>query len=156
WSPAEEARIFIATNPQMKRARELKSPALLPAGHYYWRVEGEQGRSLVSSFKLIREVAPEIIRPKNGEQLELKVEVDQAAEVRLQWQGSPQERYMVEWEGEMIPANGTTLLVPAPVAGNYSWRVRIDDAARPLAQWSELQQVTVTLDRKSTRLNSSH
>lgn len=149
WTDAEEVTISVSQLSRMKEARTLVGrPGAsmdLGPGTYYWKVESSKGPSLVGSFKIVREVTPVLIRPLEGESITVLSGGTQ--EVMLQWEGTPNQKYKVEWEvdgynGSKVVDN-KALSVPFGAGELLRWRVRIEDDHRPLAIWSVWQNVKI-------------
>ena len=101
WTPKESGKILISKNPSLENAQVLTGEGevttALSEGLYYFKVEGDQGESLVSVFRLNKETAPEILRPRSGEKLYLL-----ESNVLLQWKTNGHEAYLLEWnDGEL-------------------------------------------------------
>jgi hypothetical protein len=119
----------------------------LPPGDYFVKLEGDSGTSLVSEFRIVKEVPPEVLRPLNGDVIDSLVDENHHHSVRLEWEGDLAKAYQVEiTEGKTTTTKDVSLesLSFSP-AGDFSWRVRINDPARPDARWSQLQQIKVKL-----------
>lgn len=119
----------------------------LPPGHYFWKLSAESGESLVSDFRVVKEVAPEILRPKDGEAIDVLDDVKGfPAGVRLEWEAGDGLKY--EAEANDTQVNNHTLtdnpsVIFVPNQNEFRWRVRVSDKARPDAKWSEYQNIKV-------------
>jgi hypothetical protein len=144
WEPSQEAVVLLSRSPQMEKPQRLTTPSVeLTPGIYYWRVEGEKGISLIQSFRIQKEVAPKILRPKNGETVELIHN-----ELILQWQGKPRESYLLEWHDGILHTEkiaATSAVIKIEGSGLLNWRVKIDHPERPLAPWSPWQEVEIKM-----------
>lgn len=148
WEPAQTATLIVDSdlNP-IERTAESGETILLPEGQYTWRVRSAEGQSLSSSFKVIQETSPVILRPREGESLELLYE-KVSTSVLLQWKGKG-DKYLVQWQerGELHEreVNTTQFRVPVSFSGDFLWRVKASGNDRPLAQWSEWQRIEINL-----------
>lgn len=145
WSGEATGKILLSRNPDLSEPQSLSVSGnahtqKLSPGHYYWKLEGTAGDSLVSDFHVVKEVAPEILRPKDGETIDLFVDQDGNRIVRLEWDGED-GNYLVEHRGS---GNTQNKYIDIGVEGNeFSWRVKLDTPERPHAIWSPLQKVKV-------------
>ncbi len=148
WSPEEAARVLLSATPSFKNARELSGAgaleeALAP-GHYYWKVIGAAGESIVNSFSVEAETKPVALRPLSGETVQVRE--GERTQLLLQWEGSSAGRYALQWEaGEVHEkvVTGTNALVDLTAGPSFKWRVRLDSEERPLALWSDWQDLAV-------------
>lgn len=152
WSPDVAAKVIISDDQSFKTRQELEgegsATSNLSSGTFYWKVESSEGVSLVSSFKVQQEFAPEILRPKEGEKIRLPAQENLRPELFLQWKGTKAQKYLVEWEDSKINSlqvQGSGVLVTPTESGAFRWRVKIDNEKRPLSQWSSWQTLDVTL-----------
>src|SRR5690606_12785811 len=109
----------------------------VPEGLWYMRVESEKGVSLITSFRVIKEVAPEIIRPISMD--EVSILEGQNTEILLQWKGDERLKYLIEWknpEAKQVEVGGSSALINIDPSQPFSWRVKIQDAGRPEALWT--------------------
>ncbi|MFL5785146.1 MAG: hypothetical protein ACJ76H_11080, partial [Bacteriovoracaceae bacterium] len=114
----------------------------LSPGHWYWKLESEKGSSLVSDFRLIEETAPEILRPKNGETVDVLVDEKGTQTVRLEWTGGEAKNFSVDVDGKISEVAHEVF--PATVTANeLTWKVKVSDPKRPFAIWSETQKIRV-------------
>jgi hypothetical protein len=149
WTPDESLSVSIGKKLSLEKARKFSGNSGLlidlSPGLYYYRLESEKGISLVSSFRVIREAAPKLFRPLDGE--EVSVLDESNSNVLLQWQQVEGLNYQLEWnDGEIkssLVSGGSAMIDMAP-GRPFSWRVKIQDAQRPDAVWSEWQNVSVT------------
>jgi hypothetical protein len=144
WNPAHGAQIVIGKNPSLKGAQGLTKNSgdslELTPGRYFYRIENEEGTSLVQSFRLIQEVAPVLVRPLQGEQVLLEKNSDQG--ISLQWKDKERLTYDLEWDDGLLHTEvitgGSTVVYPKENSF-FRWRLKIRDEKRPLAQWSSWQ-----------------
>lgn len=150
WHPEEEGHVFIANSPHMENARKLQaSPEELSPGNYYWRVTGPKGDSLIQNFKIRQEVAPKVLRPKHLDTVELLRGINETSSpLILQWEGEPGSEYQLEWGGDSLESQtitGSRQTISITDSGLLRWRVRLLQKERPLAQWSDWQEVNVNV-----------
>lgn len=152
WSSQGRARISVSQSPSFKDAFIFEGTesikVSLEPGSYYWQVEDKVGASLIGHFSLIQEVQPKILRPLDGEKLILPIENEKSAEIFLQWEGAANTEYVVEWnDGEIHSKKvlGSGSVIELTESALLKWRVKVSDDKRPLAQWSEWQEVPVEL-----------
>ncbi len=115
----------------------------LPPGQYFWKLESEEGTSLVSDFRITREAPPEILRPRTGDVLDIMVDENGERQVRLEWDSPDAKAFVVEiTEGQNVTAKEITQnsFSHSP-AGDFSWKVKVSDPARPEALWSPSQNI---------------
>lgn len=150
WEPAEAAKVIISRKPTLENAQTFEgNPGLtasLVPGLYYFRVEGEKGSSLVSSFRIIQEKAPQVLRPLNGDVVSVLEEAD--AKILLQWKSDERLNYQVEWndvDTKSAIVSGSSAMVNVIPGAPFKWRVKIQDEKRPEAVWSEWQEVKITM-----------
>lgn len=143
WEPLEAATLMLGTSPDLKNPIiHIANPGhlvTLKPGLWYFKVKSAQGTSLTSSFRVIQEIPPKIIRPKNGDQVSLIRD-----EIYLEWDGRQEKRFQVEWnDGEIhsVETQQSNLEVKVKQGYPFSWRVKVLSASRPDAQWSEWQDV---------------
>ncbi len=146
WSPAIAGKITLSQSTDFKKTTTLEGEgsavAELSPGNYFWKVSDQVGASLVSSFTIVKEVAPVVLRPKSGEKLRLS---SAAPKLFLQWKGKAGESYLVDWEQGQEQVKTFAYTATISKSGIYRWRVKIDNESRPLAQWSEWQELDITL-----------
>lgn len=116
---------------------------VLPPGHYFWKLSGEKGESLVSDFRIEKEAAPEILRPKNLETVDVLEDVNGVGLVRLEWEGAGAQEFEVETSDSEIIRTKSNFHHYISKRKDFSWRVRILDPNRPEAKWSEFQKLKV-------------
>jgi len=149
WEPAEEARVILSRKSTLEQPITGQGVGMtnvnLPAGLYYFRVESEKGSSLLSSFKIVREIPPQLIRPLHGEEISVLEGEDH---LLLQWRNPERLTYSLEWDdGELhsLQAHGESVVVKVTNGRPFKWRLKIDSEKRPDALWTEWQEVNVTL-----------
>lgn len=147
WEPAEAAKVIVSRKPSLENAQTFEgdsglSASLIP-GLYYYRIESEKGSSLVSTFRIIQEKAPKILRPLNGDIVSVLEEAE--PKILLQWKSDERLNYQVEWNDKTETVSGSSLLVNINPNAPFRWRVKIQDEKRPEAVWSEWQEVKITL-----------
>lgn len=152
WDPATSAEMLLADNPSFKRSKVYRGEGSIQTevkpGSYYWKVEEANGTSLIGSFTVIREVAPQVLRPINGEKITRARGPQMSPELFLQWKGNVGQDYVVEYKEQDIKSQivkGSGLMVPLSMSGIFQWRVKISDEKRTLAAWSEWQNVEVNI-----------
>lgn len=163
WEPALRAEMLLANNPSFKRSRVFRADGSLQTdlapGTYYWKVEEADGSSLTGSFTIIQEKPPVILRPLSGEKIVRARGPDSSPEIFLQWKGLVGENYTVEYKevdvkSQMIKGSG--LVVPLNMSGMFQWRIKVSEDTRPLAQWSDWQNLEVDIvDLPEVPLNLS-
>lgn len=149
WEPAEAAKIIVSRKPSLENAQTFEgnsglSASLIP-GLYYYRLESEKGSSLVSTFRIIQEKAPKILRPLNGDVVSVLEETE--PKILLQWKSDEKLSHQVEWndiDTKTVTVSGSSALVNVTPNTPFRWRVRIQDEKRPEAVWSEWQEVKIT------------
>lgn len=151
WSPESVGEVLLADNASFKKSKvfrgEGRALADIIPGSYYWKVEDEQGSSLGGSFTVIQEAPPIVLRPLNGEKI-IMADASAKNEIFLQWKGVAGENYLVEWsnqETHELKVRGTGVLIPITASGAVNWRVKLDSPKRPLALWSDWQNVEVSI-----------
>lgn len=154
WSGETSGSILISSEPDLKDAvkesiegnRFVKG---LSPGHYYWKLTSDKGDSLTSEFRIIKEVPPEILRPKNGEELDVLVNPEGSNSLRFEWESEAASAFQLEvMEDKLLSLPGITsphYQYRAHRDGEISWRVKIDDPDRPAALWTEFQKIKVKL-----------
>lgn len=150
WGPEEAASVLISSSPHMENSKKLAGASEeLSPGNYYWRVEGERGASLIQSFKIRRELPPKVLRPQHQDTVDLLRERDEAnSSLVLQWEGEPGSNYQLEWGLDSLETktvSGSSYAIPISDSGVLRWRVRLLHDERPLAQWSDWQEVNVNV-----------
>lgn len=149
WSPDEDAKIILSTKPSLVggstyEGRSGLSPAL-PDGLYYYRIESEKGTSLLNSFRVMEEKAPVILRPFTGQKVNV---LSEKPTLLLQWKDEARETYLIEWfdgEAHSQTVKGSSLTLPIKQSGLLRWRLKIENSERPLARFSDWQDVDVAL-----------
>ena len=150
WEPNEEAQIFLSNSPLMDNSRKLQGASQeLSPGNYYWRVESEMGASLIQNFKIRQEVAPKVLRPKHQDNINLLRGINEmSSPLILQWEGEPGSHYQLEWGRDSLETgtvSGSRHTIEISDSGLLRWRVRLLQKERPLAQWSEWQEVNINI-----------
>lgn len=152
WTPDGVGEVLLADNASFKKSKvfrgEGQAQADIIPGNYYWKVENDEGSSLSGSFTVIQEAPPVVLRPLNGSKITMARAEGVKTEIFLQWKGIPGENYLVEWsnqETHELKVKGTGVLIPVTVSGPINWRVKLDSIKRPLALWSDWQNVEVAL-----------
>lgn len=145
WTGEADGKILLSQSPDLSGAETFGvtgngySKALSP-GHYYWKLEGTKGDSLISDFRIVKEVPPEILRPKDGETIDLFVDKDGNRTVRLEWEGEG-ENFVVDHQGNTRTQN--KYLDISAEGNEFTWKVKIDSPERPEAAWSAPQKIKV-------------
>lgn len=147
WEPAEKVSVLVSKKPDISKATsyELESGQSieLATGLWYYRLEGATGASLISSFRIVQEVPLKILRPRHGDQVSLLEE-----KIQLQWKGEPQDKFLLEWnDGEIhsMSVDHASASVDVKPGVPFSWRVKIANENRPLAVWTEWQDVQISV-----------
>ncbi len=120
--------------------------ASLAVGHYYWKLTGEKGESLVSEFRIVKEMAPEILRPKDGEVVDVLMDENGKGNVRLEWDAENAEVFTLEVTGqksETFTDLRQKSFLYQPTDEAFSWRVKVQDTNRPEAIWSQASSLKV-------------
>jgi hypothetical protein len=153
WEPSEAAQIILSNKLSLEKAKtyNLSSGETLPLspGLYYYKITGNSGTSLVNTFRIIQEKAPEVLRPDNGS--EVFILEGEESRILLQWKHEERLKYQVEWnDGESKDAivSGGSAFINVRPDHPLQWRVKISDAKRPEAMWTPWQSVKVTLIHK--------
>jgi hypothetical protein len=144
WTPQEEARVIVSHTPSMKKTVSHASTADLKPGLYYYKIESDEGSSLINSFRIIQEVSPIILRPLDGETINI-LQVN-SPKVLLQWESQERLKYLVEWndgDSHSKIVQGGSTLIGVKDSVPFKWRVKIQDDQRPEAQWGQWQEVRV-------------
>jgi hypothetical protein len=144
WEPTEEGTVIISKKANLSNPTSVTGTSGLnidlTAGLYYYKVESQKGTSLVSTFRIIQETPPVILRPKTDEEISVLEDAD--TKVLLQWKSEGRLKYQVETnDGESKTynvANGSAL-INVSSGKPFQWRVRIQDEKRPEAVWSDWQ-----------------
>lgn len=153
WAPADAAKITISKEADLAGGETFEwNPGVtrdLPPGTYYWRVETDQGPSLTGTFKILSEVPPVVIRPLTGEGLTLIGKGEAGAALILEWESARETRWLLQTEtaaglDEKI-ISGSSAVVHIKEGGDFRWRLRLEDAARPMALWSPWQELKLTV-----------
>lgn len=149
WEPAEESRVIISRKPTLVNPVSIAGDpgvaADLVPGLYYYKIENEKGTSLVSTFRIIQEKAPEILRPKNGEEVSVLEGAD--SKILLQWKDEGADKYLLETnDGEIksYSIDGGSATIAVASGKPFSWRVKISDEQRPDALWTDWQEVKLS------------
>lgn len=152
WTPVAVGEVLLADNASFKKSKvfrgEGQAIADIIPGNYYWKVENDEGSSLSGSFTVIQEAPPVVLRPLNGDKITMAHGAGSKSEIFLQWKGIPGENYLVEWsnqETHELKVKGTGVLIPITASGPINWRVKLDSPKRPLALWSDWQNVEVAI-----------
>ncbi len=154
WTGETSGEILISRSADMKDAIKEKIDGLrfsttLSPGHYFWKLTGEKGESLTSEFRILKEVAPEILRPKNGDEIDVLVNPDGTNVIRLDWESPDATKFELQVNEEKslsLPGlSSPHYLYQAQRDGEISWRVKIDDPERPSAIWTDFQKIKVKL-----------
>lgn len=147
WDPVEKVSVLVSKKPDISKAQtfELESGQSieLATGLWYFRLEGATGASLISSFRIVQEVPLKILRPRHGDSVSLMEE-----KIQLQWKGEPQDKFLLEWnDGEIhsMPVEHSSATVNVKPGQPFSWRVKIANENRPLAVWSDWQDVQISV-----------
>jgi hypothetical protein len=150
WEPVEPAKVLISHKASLEEPQIFQGDsgliASLEPGLYYYKIVGSQGTSLVSSFKIIQENAPKILRPRNGETVSVIEGTN--PKILLQWKGNERVDHLLEWESgetKSLSVSGASALVNVNPGTPFKWRVKIQDDKRPDAVWSDWQEVTVSM-----------
>lgn len=154
WVPANKGKLYLAQNAELEGAQvhEGTGELLLDlgAGQYHWKIEDEKGSSLISSFQVVEESALKILRPLQGQKVDVLEQMNVSTSVVLQWKGESAQRYKVEWDQGEVKSRvikGTNIPIEVDKAGSLKWRVRVEDAERPHAVWSDWQEIDVNIIR---------
>lgn len=152
WTPESAGEVLLADNASFKKSKVFRGDGTVSAdiipGNYYWKVENDEGSSLSGSFTVVQEAPPVVLRPLNGDKITLAHADGIKSEIFLQWKGIPGESYLVEWsnhESHELKVKGTGVLIPVSISGAINWRVKLDSPKRPLALWSDWQNVEVAI-----------
>jgi FecR protein len=149
WEPSEESTVIISKKPNLANPISVAgssgvSQELAP-GLYYYKIENDKGTSLVSTFRIIQESSPVILRPRDGE--EVSILEDAETKVLLQWKNEGNLNYILETndsETKSFNVSGGSALVSVMSGKPFSWRVKINDSSRPDAIWSSWQNLKLT------------
>ncbi|HXH30447.1 MAG TPA: hypothetical protein VNJ01_06520 [Bacteriovoracaceae bacterium] len=148
WSPNLRGGLVLSPTPGFENTQSHQADGKiklnLAPGQYYWKIAGEAGGSLVSSFQIVQEQKPEVLRPLSGDTL--TVFEGEKTEALLQWNGKSTQKYRLEWNdgaAQVKEVTGTNLLIGLSGSGPLKWKVKLSDPTRPLAPWSEEQLVKV-------------
>ena len=149
WEPLEEVELLLSSDPGFQKVKTFTAQSgqslEVEEGVWFWKVKGSSGQSLTNSFKVIKEVAPVILRPQDGEEIKILAPKEGTSKVLLQWKGLP-INYEVEWkqnQSEKRVSSFTQLAIDVSSQPDLAWRVRIKDPNRPDALWSDWQRVTL-------------
>lgn len=132
-------------------------------GTFFWRVTSLDGsqRSPVSRILVIKEHAPRLVGPEDGETLKVAPRADSSnngAPMKLRWtSGSESEPISPRYEVEVYKENRESLLSKSVVAGvemetpklalgQYYWRVKPLDPSRKESPWSKHQSFEIVED----------
>ena len=151
WTGDTSGKILISATPDLSQPISgtvdgTSYRTTLPAGHYYWKLAGEKGESLISEFRIVREVAPEILRPKNGEMVDVLMDENGKGTVRLEWDAENAETFTLEVTGKTVETFTDIRqksFLYEPKGDEISWRVRIQETNRPSAIWSDISTLRV-------------
>lgn len=154
WEPQTSAKVKISNSLDMKESQVIEGvPPFshnLNEGHYYWKLESDQGSSLVKSFRIVREAPPRIIRPSPDERFYL-LRGDETPKIHFQWEGEGKSVYDFEWDKVISHEEkvlGPNLYLPVDQTGVIRWRVRLSDEKRPKAIWTDWQRLEVAMVEK--------
>ncbi len=149
WTPPEKAKVHLSKKASMENPviHDLASGGALKVseGPWYVRVESESGVSLVTSFRVIKETPPEILRPISGD--EVTILEGENSEILLQWKGDERSNYLVEWKNpelKSLEVSGPGTLLNIDPSKPFSWRVKVQDVKRPEAIWTNWQDVGIS------------
>jgi hypothetical protein len=150
WSGNSSGKLLIARSSDFSDTRtEIVSGSqftkVLSPGHYYWKLESDEGSSLVSDFVIARETSPEILRPKNDEAIDVMVNESGEKSVRLEWEYPDAKAFLVEIsEGQKVMTEETVQKsFSYSPAKDFAWRVKVNDPSRTQAIWSSWQNIRV-------------
>jgi hypothetical protein len=152
WEPSEAAKVFISKKPNLENAEIFEGAsgliAELTPALYYFKVESNKGTSLVSTFRIIQEKAPKILRPLNGEVVSVLEEPE--TKILLQWKNDEKLNYQIEWNDnetntKTATVSGGSAMVNITPNAPFKWRVKNQDENRPKAVWSKWQEVRISL-----------
>lgn len=153
WEPQEIGEVRLEDS-RGQIIPVLAHEARLSPGTYRWRVIAPDGESLESNFKVTRVLAPEILRPKDGEGLRLLPLESGEGRFRLQWTSQTEES-VVEWEVEgqrkRVIALGEAHEVGMINSGEFRWRVSsryADERIEAFSPWQTLRVELVSLPGK--------
>lgn len=148
WEPVEESTVIISKKQNFSNSIFVSGAsgvtAELASGLYYYKVENDKGTSLISTFRIIQETAPVILRPKNNDEVSVLEDAD--TKVLLQWKNEGDLNYQIETndgESKNYMVSGGSAFVNVSSGKPFQWRVKIQDEKRPEALWSEWQVLTL-------------
>ena len=146
WDPYEQAQVIFSRtlnfNKPITMDGEGKVERKLTQGLHYYRVESENGVSLLNSIRIIKETPPVIIRPLHGHEVSLLEGEDSL--ILLQWKNDEKLSYLIEWDnGESYSFTTTQDRATLDIKSDYplKWRLKIQSPDRPEALWSSWQEV---------------
>jgi|GEM_PF-1981706 len=146
WVPQEKAKVIFSRTLNFKNSISMdgggKVERKLTRGLHYYRIESENGISLLNSIRIIKEKSPEIIRPLHGREVSLLE--GEASLILLQWKNDEKLPYLIEWEnGDSYSFTTRQDRATLDVKKDYplKWRLKIDSPDRPEALWSSWQEV---------------
>ena len=151
WSGDTTGKILISSEADFKNpiSSAIDGNAFttsLPVGHYFWKLTGVKGESLVSEFRIVQEISPEILRPENGEVVDVLMDENGKGNVRLEWDSENAETFTLEVTGKETQAF-TEIRQDSfsytPKDESFSWKVKVEAPNRPEAIWSRASSVRV-------------
>lgn len=149
WTGDSGGKIVISKTPDLAEpiSQAVKGSSFqtsLTPGNYYWKLTGEKGESLISEFRVVQEAAPEILRPINGEVVDVLMDLNGKGKLRLEWDAETAETFTVEVTDqttETFTDIRQKSFVYEPKSENISWRVKVQELSRPNAVWSEVSKL---------------
>lgn len=152
WVPDETVNLHLAKDASFADERIFTSQSgytqNIEPGLWFWKVKGKTGSSLTQSFRIVKEVSPQILRPRLGDEVLILASKEGKSEILLQWKGL-EEKYELEWTQNQVSkkliVSGKVQSIPLEDSSSFSWRVRVLDAKRPDALWSSWQDVNLKI-----------
>ena len=148
WEPREEARAIFSRKLNFDKAVTVAGlgeiEKELYQGLHYYRIENEKGVSLLNSIRIIKETSPEIIRPRDGEEVSLLEGEDPL--ILIQWKNDEKLPHKIEWEnGDSYSFTTSEARATLDIKRELPlrWRIKIESPDRPLAIWTPWQQIKI-------------
>lgn len=143
-----EAELLISTDPEFSDPIRMrvnsKARASLKAQRYFWKLESKGGQSLTQSFRIREEISPEILRPRDGEVVDVFESSSGEKNILLEWSESDARNFLLETNGVTREVSGQSSSVKADDL-SFNWRVKVNEPGRKFSRWSEIQNVRLRI-----------
>jgi hypothetical protein len=122
----------------------------LSSGHYYWRVKGENSKSVIRHFTIQQEAAIELIYPRNEELIKSKMNQLEMP-IQFSWKDTFIKDYQIDvfWNEEKVSkiTNENQIIFNLPVGKKYKWKITPIDDVRKNALASEVSSFEIQMTK---------